>query len=81
MFWPYANNHLSAAEAAGGFALINSCGQIAGFVSPYLFGLIIDHMGSIGAGQWVLAGVLLVGAVLGFGAQSPTARLAPGGAR
>lgn len=67
MFWPYTNNYLSAAEAAGGFALINSCGQIAGFLSPYLFGLIMDGTGSVRAGLWVLAGIMLVGALMVFG--------------
>ncbi len=42
LFWPLINGFLSAAAAAGGLALINSTGQVAGFVSPYLMGWIQD---------------------------------------
>lgn len=75
MFWPFTNGHLSVAEAAGGFALINSCGQIAGFLSPYLFGLIMDGTGSVVAGQWALTGIMLMGALLVLGLRRRDAAL------
>lgn len=75
MFWPYTNNHVTAAEAAGGFALINSCGQMAGFLSPYIFGLIMDSTGNVVAGQWALGVVMLIGTLLVFAV--PRRDLAP----
>jgi MFS transporter, ACS family, tartrate transporter len=36
---------LSGIAAAGGIALINSVGNLGGFVGPYMFGLIKDAMG------------------------------------
>lgn len=38
MFWPVPTAMLSAGAAAGGLALINSMGQMAGFLSPYIVG-------------------------------------------
>ncbi|NWK94567.1 MFS transporter [Sphingobium lactosutens] len=64
MFWPLTNSYLSAAAAAGGFALINSTGQLAGFVSPYLVGWIKDASGSTQAALFTLAIALAVGVLL-----------------
>lgn len=46
MFWPLPAAFLGSAAAAGGLALINSIGQIAGFVSPFFVGWIKDSTGS-----------------------------------
>jgi MFS family permease len=64
MFWPLTNGHLGAGAAAGGFALINSIGQIAGFVSPYAVGWTKDLSGGTAAALLMLAGAMLVGTVL-----------------
>jgi MFS-type transporter involved in bile tolerance (Atg22 family) len=45
-------------------ALINSIGQIAGFVSPYLVGWIKDATHSTDLALYILAGVILVGVAL-----------------
>ena len=52
------------AAAAGGLALINSLGQIAGFVSPFLVGWIKDATNSTDAALYILSSVLLLGAIL-----------------
>jgi sugar phosphate permease len=75
MFWPLANNHLSASTAAAGFALINSCGQAAGFASPYLVGMIKDSTGSTDDALYILAlaivaGMLIVISLRGRGTES-----------
>jgi len=44
-FWPLPTAMLSGIAAAGGIALINSVGNLGGFVGPYMFGLIKDAMG------------------------------------
>jgi nitrate/nitrite transporter NarK len=64
MFWPLPAAFLGSAAAAGGLALINSLGQIAGTVSPLLVGWIKDTTGSTDVALWILSSVLLVGAVL-----------------
>jgi D-galactonate transporter len=61
MFWPLSGAYLSPAAAAGGLALINSIGQIAGFLSPYLVGWIKDATHSTDMALYILAGVMLLG--------------------
>jgi len=64
LFWPLPTAFLGSAAAAGGLALINSLGQIAGFCSPYLVGWIKDHTGSTDIALYLLSGVLFLGAML-----------------
>ncbi|MEZ7911183.1 MAG: MFS transporter [Propionivibrio sp.] len=64
MFWPLPTAFLSSAAAAGGLALINSLGQIAGFVSPFLVGWIKDATGGTTVALYLLSGILFVGAML-----------------
>ncbi len=64
MFWPVPTALLSAGAAAGGLALINSMGQMAGFLSPYLVGWIKDASGSTDAALYVLAAVIVAGSLL-----------------
>lgn len=64
MFWPLPTAFLGSAAAAGGLALINSLGQIAGFVSPFLVGWIKDTTGSTDLALYILSAVLLLGAIL-----------------
>jgi MFS family permease len=44
-FWPLPTAMLSGIAAAGGIALINSVGNLGGFLGPYMFGLIKDATG------------------------------------
>ncbi|MTJ83961.1 MAG: MFS transporter [Telmatospirillum sp.] len=64
MFWPLSGNFLTPAAAAGGLALMNSLGQIAGFCSPYLVGWIKDLTGSTDLALYILAAIMLAGAIL-----------------
>jgi D-galactonate transporter len=64
MFWPLPAAFLGSAAAAGGLALINSLGQVAGFVSPFLVGWIKDQTGSTDVALYILSTVMLVGALL-----------------
>ena len=66
MFWPLPAAFLGSAAAAAGLALINSMGQIAGFLSPFLVGWIKDATGSTDVALYILSSVLLVGAMLVF---------------
>jgi len=64
LFWSLPTAVLSGAAAAAGIAVINSIANLAGFISPYMIGLIKDATGRTDVGLYVLAGVLLCGALL-----------------
>ena len=64
MFWPVSGAFLNKSAAAGGLALINSVGQCAGFLSPYLVGWIKDATHTTDLALYILAGLMLVGVVL-----------------
>ena len=64
IFWSLPTAMLGGAAAAAGIALINSVGNLAGFVSPYLVGAIKDATHSTANGIYLLAASLVVGAVL-----------------
>lgn len=58
-FWALGTSFLSGTAAAGGIALINSVGNLGGFVGPYLVGVIKDQTGSNLAALMMLGGALL----------------------
>jgi D-galactonate transporter len=64
LFWALPTAFLGGTAAAAGIALINSVGNLAGFVAPYLVGWIKDLTQSTNVGMYVLAGSLVVGAIL-----------------
>ena len=64
MFWPLPTAFLGSAAAAGGLALINSLGQIAGFVSPFFVGWIKDMTGGTDVALYILSAVLFCGAMM-----------------
>jgi len=57
-FWATPTSLLSGAAAAAGIALINSVGNLGGFVGPYVIGLVRTSTGQF------KGGLLLVGAAL-----------------
>jgi nitrate/nitrite transporter NarK len=62
-FWSLPTAYLTGAAAAAGIALINSLGNLAGFVAPYVTGALSDATGSHRLGLWVV-GVCMVSAAL-----------------
>lgn len=63
-FWALPTSFLSGAAAAGGIALINSLGNIAGFAGPYLVGAVKDATGGFAGALLVFAVLMLAGALL-----------------
>ncbi len=59
-FWAMGTAFLSGTAAAGGIALINSVGNLGGFVGPMLVGVIRDRTGSNVAALWILGCSLLL---------------------
>lgn len=64
LFWTLPTALLGGTAAAAGIAMINSIGNLAGFVSPYLVGVIKDATHSTATGMYVLAASLILGALL-----------------
>ncbi|HVB68980.1 MAG TPA: MFS transporter [Acetobacteraceae bacterium] len=63
-FWTLPTAMLSGTAAAGGIALINSVGNLGGFVGPYMFGLIKDSTGSDTVALLALAAAVAVPALI-----------------
>jgi len=63
LFWSLPTAFLAGAGAAAGIAVVNSVGNLAGFVAPYLIGYAKDATGSAAIGMYVIAGGLVVGAI------------------
>ena len=63
-FWCLPPAFLGGAAAAAGIALINSVGNLAGFVSPFIVGWIKDLTGSTNNGLLVIAASLVVGGAI-----------------
>jgi D-galactonate transporter len=63
-FWCLPTAILAGAAAATGIALINSIGNLAGFLGPSVIGWLVDRTGSTDAGIYALAGVMAVGSML-----------------
>jgi nitrate/nitrite transporter NarK len=64
VFWTYPSSILGGTAAAAGIAMINSVGNLAGFVSPSIIGFMKDVTNSTNAGMYVVSAALLLGALL-----------------
>lgn len=60
-FWAFAGSFLSGTGAAVGFALINSIGNLGGFMGPSLMGYFRDVTGSYKEGMFFLGLIVLAG--------------------
>ena len=63
-FWAIPHSFLTATAAAGAIAMINSIGNLGGFVGPYAMGYIREATGSFNGGLLFLVGCLLAAAGL-----------------
>jgi ACS family tartrate transporter-like MFS transporter len=63
-FWTLPNLFLGGAGAAGSIGLINSVGNLGGFLGPHMLGRGEKATGSFEGGLWFLSGSLLVSAAL-----------------
>jgi len=65
-FWTLPTGFLTGSAAAGGIALINSIGNLGGFVGPYAIGWIKDATGDVTLGLVVLAAGSIMAGVVAF---------------
>jgi sugar phosphate permease len=73
-FWSLPTAALSGTAAAAGIAWINSVGNLAGYVSPFVVGHVRDSTGSMTAALLVLAGCLLAAGALTLWSASVSRR-------
>jgi len=81
LFWPIPQAYLDARISAGVIALINSIGNLGGFVAPATFGLLEERTDSIQGGLRGLAAVALVAAFAVLFARTQRRVLKPIAAR
>jgi len=63
-FWTHTTSTVGRANAAVGIALVNSVGNIGGFVGPYVFGSIKDATNGFAAGLVFVGIALALGGML-----------------
>ena len=71
-FWPMPSQFLTGASAAVGIALINSIGNLGGYVGPFVVGWIKDSTNSFEMGVYFLAGCALLSALITYVARRAT---------
>ena len=71
-FWPMPSLFLTGAAAAGGIALINSIGNLGGYVGPFIVGWIKQSTDSFEMGVYFLAGCAFTSALITYFATRAT---------
>jgi MFS transporter, ACS family, tartrate transporter len=64
VIWQLPSAFLTGVGAAAGIAMINSFGNLSGFVGPYLTGWLQDVTGSFRSGMFVVAGFMVLAGVI-----------------
>lgn len=64
IFWTLPGRFLTGAGAAAGIALINSIGNLGGYLGPFGIGALKEYTGSLTAGLYFLSAVEIVGVLL-----------------
>lgn len=65
-FWALSTIYLRKESSAGGIAMINSIGNLGGFIGPYIVGLIKDSTGDFTGSLLFLGLALLMGSLIAF---------------
>lgn len=74
LFWPLPSTFLTGAAAAAGIGLVNSIGNLGGFVGPYINGWARDYFGNYAASMAVLGAMVALYGVLIFAFLTLAAR-------
>jgi sugar phosphate permease len=69
LFWNFPTSFLTGAAAAAGIAIINSCGNLAGFLAPFMVGWIKDATASTGNGMYCIGALMFGGAAIALAAR------------
>jgi MFS family permease len=71
-FWPLPSMFLTGTAAAGGIALINSVGNLGGFVGPFILGTVKDATHSYSMALYVLAAFAAAAALISLLLHTPS---------
>ena len=63
-FWALPTMFLTGTAAAASIAMVNSAGNLGGFVGPYVIGYLTDQTGSYAAGIYYLIACGFIGGIL-----------------
>jgi MFS transporter, ACS family, tartrate transporter len=63
-FWAVPTEFLSESAAAASIGLINSVGNLGGFVGPLILGYLVTRMKSFSVGLWYLVGSFFISGIL-----------------
>jgi ACS family tartrate transporter-like MFS transporter len=75
-FWSLPNTFLTASAAAGSIGLINSLGNLGGFLGPSVLGHVQTATGSFVGGLYFLGAAMLLGSAVVFAVASARPRAA-----
>ena len=64
VWWTIPTTFLMGPAAAGSVALINSCGNLGGWVGPYMMGWIKTNTGAFDLGYFIMGGMMFAAALL-----------------
>jgi MFS family permease len=78
VFWQLPSTFLGGYGAAAGIALINSFGNLSGFVGPFVTGALKTATGDFRSGMWVIAAAMAVAGVIVLSVGRGSARRLPG---
>ena len=69
-FWAFATSFLGGIGAAAGIALVNSVGNVGGFVGPNIIGYVEQRTGGFTGGLAAIGAVLAAGGLLVLGVRA-----------
>ncbi|BAN49108.1 MFS transporter [Metapseudomonas resinovorans] len=64
IFWVLPGRILTGASAAAGIALINSFGNLGGYIGPFGIGALKEYTGTLSSGLYFLSAVMISGVLL-----------------
>ncbi|WP_342653296.1 MFS transporter [Pseudomonas sp. F3-2] len=64
VFWTLPGRFFAGASAAAGIALINSVGNLGGYIGPFVIGWLKELTGNLATGLYFLSGVMVCGLIL-----------------
>ena len=64
IFWTLPGRFFAGARAAAGIALINSVGNLGGYIGPFVIGALKEYTGNLASGLYFLSGVMVFGLLL-----------------
>lgn len=66
VFWTLPGRFFVGASAAAGIALINSFGNLGGYLGPFIIGALKEYTGNLASGLYFLSAVLCFGLLLSW---------------